>query len=180
MRPLITSGRSRHYWRADSCGFNALNPTQIGWKTRALPLGEGVQYAKNGRFFSKSHRPSQIGVLARQKYLAATVTSATTNCAGLGRSYVRRGPRSGHPPYMLKFPPCEDPRMGETCKFSLSRCSLKNAKMPFCGTNCSSVVLLVCSFLGGCLRISYCDASRILKPGFYEQEAQLRRREHAT
>ena len=46
-RPLITSVPSRNCWRADSCGFNALGPKQIGWKTRALPLGE----ARNGRYF---------------------------------------------------------------------------------------------------------------------------------
>ena len=91
---------------------------------------------KTADFFSKSHRPSQIGVIS-QAEVSSGYCDERDNEQCRSRTQLCRG----HPPYMLKFPPCEDPRMGETCKFSPSRCSLKNAKMPFCGTNCSSAHL---------------------------------------
>ena len=172
--PLITSGPSRHCWRADSCGFNELNMTQIGWKTRELRLGEGVEFAQNGRFFSKSSRTSPIGELAWWDFGAARTSTITISAGLLGLSYV-----SGHPPYMLKFPPCDVPRQQGTCNFLPSRRSLKNANVQHCGTNCSLAMQLVCNFHGVCFRSSYIEVKRMIKLENYLQEARLRRREHA-
>ena len=60
------------------------------------------------------------------------------------------------------------------------RRSFKNAKVPHCGTNCTFAMLLVRGFCCGYLRQSYSEANRIIRPGYYEQEAKLRRREHAN